>query len=157
MLIHDLEISLLEGIKILRQLVPAGFLLILVYVLVNELVCYSQQVPGLAIPPVLPLIGNLHQLRTNAAQQYEWAKDLGPVYQVRLGNIPVMVINSAAAAKVILGHNSPATASRPQLYTYHKVCSLTAQAIPYLYQLLNYSSYLILRGQRSEQRPTMTR
>ncbi|KAJ5498656.1 Nuclease (SNase-like) OB-fold [Penicillium expansum] len=127
MLTHDFDISVLGGVETIQQLALTVFLLILVYVLINEVLCYNQQIPGLAIPPVLPLVGNLHQLRTNAAQQYrEWAKDLGPVYQVRLGSIPVMVINSAATAKVILGHNSQATASRPQLYTYHKVCSMTA-------------------------------
>ncbi|CAI7595367.1 unnamed protein product [Penicillium glandicola] len=127
MLTHDLDTSMFGDIRPLQQLVLTGFLLILVYVLINEIVCYSQQIPGLAIPPVFPLVGNLHQLRTNAAEQYrEWAQELGSVYQVRLGNIPVMVINSAAAAKVILGHNSQATASRPQLYTYHKLVSSTA-------------------------------
>ncbi|KAJ5696127.1 Nuclease (SNase-like) OB-fold [Penicillium solitum] len=55
----------------------------------------------------------------------------GPVYQVCLGSILVMVINSAAVAKVILGHNSWATASRPQLYTYHKDYIPLLRFIPY--------------------------
>ena len=105
-------------------------LLFLIYVLVNELICYSRQVAGFPVPPVLPLVGNLHRLRTNAAEQYrKWAKDFGDVYQVRLGNLPVIVINSAAAARVILGHNSQATASRPELYTYHKVRSIFTNCI----------------------------
>jgi 3-hydroxyphenylacetate 6-hydroxylase len=107
----------------LGAVVVAG-LLFLIYVLVNEFICYHRQIPGFPKPPAFPLVGNLHQLRTNAAEQYRrWAKDFGDVYQVRLGNLPVLVINSAAAARVILGHNSQATASRPELYTYHKVCS----------------------------------
>lgn len=75
MLTHDLDISVLGSIETLRKLALAGFLLILVYLFVNELVCYNQQIPGLAIPQVLPLVGNLPQLRTNATQEYrEWAK-----------------------------------------------------------------------------------
>ncbi|KAJ5115932.1 cytochrome P450 [Penicillium angulare] len=122
----SLSIQVLDCITLFRILVSTS-LLFSIYVLINEIICYNQQVPGFATPPILPLIGNLHHLQTNAAEQYrKWAKELGAVYQVRLGNLPVIVINTAAAAKVILAHNSQATASRPELYTYHKLVSTTA-------------------------------
>ncbi|KAH7021488.1 cytochrome P450 [Microdochium trichocladiopsis] len=43
-----------------------------------------------------------------------------------LGNIPVVVINSAAAARDIFGSNAQVLSSRPELYTFHKVLSDTA-------------------------------
>lgn len=133
MLAYNLDPSFLENLKASGRAAVVGGLIFLIYVLVNELVCYRQLVPGFAVPPFLPLVGNLHQLRTNAAEKYrKWALDYGAVYQVRLGNIPVMVINSAAAAKVMLGHSSRATASRPELYTYHKVCFVLTSCVPYL-------------------------
>ncbi|KAL3496158.1 cytochrome P450 [Aspergillus germanicus] len=109
------------------HLALGGLFLFLFYVLANEITCYRLQLAGFAIPKALPLLGNLYQLRSNAAQQYRlWSKRYGPVYQIRLGNVPVLVVNSAAAAKVIFGHNSQAVASRPELYTFHKLVSNTA-------------------------------
>ncbi|KAF9893337.1 hypothetical protein FE257_011769 [Aspergillus nanangensis] len=109
------------------DLAASLLVLFLSYTLINELVSYKRQLPGFGIPPVLPLVGNLHQLRSDAAQQYrQWSKRYGSVFQIRLGNVPVLVINSAASAKVIFGHNSQATASRPELYTFHKLVSNTA-------------------------------
>lgn len=92
------------------------------YVVVNEIVCFKARIPWLPGPRRLPIVGNIHQIRSNAAEVYRnWAKKYGPVYQIQLGNIPVVVVNSAAAARTILGANSQATASRPELYTFHKV------------------------------------
>ena len=72
----------------------------------------------------MPLIGNLAQIRVNAAEQYRiWSKAHGPVYQIMLGNVPVVVVNSAASAKVLFGQNAQALSSRPEFYTFHKVSS----------------------------------
>ncbi|KAK5791214.1 hypothetical protein VI817_006523 [Penicillium citrinum] len=50
----------------------------LVYVLINEAFCYSKHVPGFCVPPIFPLVGNLHKLQTNAAEKYrKWAQDYG--------------------------------------------------------------------------------
>ncbi|KAJ5909162.1 3-hydroxyphenylacetate 6-hydroxylase [Penicillium taxi] len=50
----------------------------------------------------LPLIENLAQIRVNTAEQYRnWSKKIGHVYQTHLGNIPVVVVNSAATAKIV--------------------------------------------------------
>ncbi|KAL0937396.1 3-hydroxyphenylacetate 6 hydroxylase [Colletotrichum truncatum] len=95
---------------------------LLVYVIVNEVFRSKARLSTFNGPRGFPLIGNLYQVRHDAAEKYrEWSKEFGAVYQVQLGNIPVLVVNSAAAAKVILGHNSQAVASRPELYTFHKV------------------------------------
>jgi 3-hydroxyphenylacetate 6-hydroxylase len=96
----------------------------ILYVVVNEFVRKAARVPGLAGPRGFPLIGNLWQIRQNAAEKYrEWAKTYGSVYQIQLGNIPVVVVNSAASAKVLFGQNAQALSSRPEFYTFHKVGS----------------------------------
>lgn len=128
---HNFDLSFFDDLNVAGCLAVGSGLLFLVYLLINEIVCYNQQVRGFAVPPIFPLVGNFHHLRTNAAEQYrKWTQDFGAVYQVRLGNLSVMVTNSAAAAKVILGHNSQATASRPELYTYHKVRSRFPDCMP---------------------------
>jgi 3-hydroxyphenylacetate 6-hydroxylase len=100
----------------------ATLILPLLYVIINEFVRSSARVKGMQGPTGLPLIGNLAQIRTNAAEQYRiWSRKFGPVYQIQLGNIPVVVVNSAAAAKVLFGHNAQALSSRPEFYTFHKV------------------------------------
>ena len=94
----------------------------LLYVIANEFLRYRSRVSGLRGPPGLPLIGNLWQIRKNAAEKYRvWAKAYGPVFQIQLGNVPVVVVNTAAAAKVLFGQNSQAMSSRPEFYTFHKV------------------------------------
>ncbi|KAB5580370.1 cytochrome P450 [Coniochaeta sp. 2T2.1] len=100
---------------------------LLLYILVNELIRAKARVAGLKGPRGLPLVGNLWDIRVNAAEQYrKWAAVFGDVYQIQLGNIPVVVINSSAAAKSIIGQNSQALSSRPEFYTFHKVVSNTA-------------------------------
>lgn len=94
----------------------------ILYVILNEFIRASVRVKGIGGPCGLPLIGNLYQIRKNAAEQYRiWSKEYGPVFQIQLGNVPVLVINSAAAAKVLFGQNAQALSSRPEFYTFHKV------------------------------------
>ncbi|KAK1701023.1 cytochrome P450 [Colletotrichum godetiae] len=100
---------------------------VLVYFIANEVVRSKARLSAWHGPKGLPVIGNLHQLGGNASQVYkDWAKEFGAVYQVQLGNLPVLVVNTAAAAKVMFGNNSQATASRPELYTFHKIVANTA-------------------------------
>lgn len=105
------------------QTVLAAFLLTLVsYVVVNEVVRYQARVPGMSGPPGLPLIGNLWSIRSNAAAQYkEWSKRYGDVYQVQMGNVPVVIVNSAKATKHLWVGQSQALSGRPVTYTFHKV------------------------------------
>ncbi|KFZ05063.1 hypothetical protein V501_08703 [Pseudogymnoascus sp. VKM F-4519 (FW-2642)] len=112
---------------------PLQFLAILVvfvpitYIVINEFVRRQARIPGMKGPSGIPLIGNIGQIRVNAAEKYrEWAKTYGAVYQIQLGNIPVVVVNSAASAKVLFGQHAQALSSRPEFYTFHKVLSDTA-------------------------------
>ncbi|EQL03097.1 Cytochrome P450 [Ophiocordyceps sinensis CO18] len=86
----------------------------LLYLFVNELVRHNARIAGIKGPAGWPLIGNLWDIRVNAAEKYrDWSRSFGPVYQIQLGNVPVVVINSAAAAKAIFGQNAQAMSSRP--------------------------------------------
>ncbi|KAF7595730.1 hypothetical protein BBP40_004861 [Aspergillus hancockii] len=111
----------------LQSLTIATFIFLGLYIIVNESIRASARVPGLKGPRGLPLIGNIAQIRKNAAEQYRiWSKTYGPVYQVQLGNIPVVVVNSAATAKALFGQNAQALSSRPEFYTFHKIVSNTS-------------------------------
>jgi len=105
-----------------ESLVLAVIIAPILYVLANEILRRQARVVGLSGPSGFPLIGNLFQIRKNAAEKYrQWARTYGAVYQIQLGNIPVVVVNSAAAAKVLFGQNAQALSSRPEFYTFHKV------------------------------------
>lgn len=105
-----------------HSLAAAAILAPFIYVIINEFIRSSARVKGMKGPRGFPLIGNLAQIRTNAAEQYRtWSKTHGAVYQIQLGNIPVVVVNSAASAKVLFGQNAQALSSRPETYTFHKV------------------------------------
>lgn len=94
----------------------------IVYLIINEYTRHAARIPGINGPRGLPVIGNLWQIRKNAAEQYRlWSKKHGEVFQIQLGNIPVIVINTAASAKVLFGQNAQALSSRPEFYTFHKV------------------------------------
>ncbi|WQF85698.1 Putative cytochrome P450 [Colletotrichum destructivum] len=99
----------------------------LIYVIANEFIRSKARIAKLDGPRGLPLIGNLLDIQVNAAEQYrKWAKKFGPVYQIQLGNVPVVIVNSSAAAKALFGQNAQALSSRPEFYTFHKVLSDTA-------------------------------
>ncbi|CAG8391962.1 unnamed protein product [Penicillium salamii] len=109
------------------SLAAAAILVPILYVILNEFVRSSARVKGMKGPTGWLLIGNLWHIRTNAAEQYRlWSKTHGAVYQIQLGNVPVVVVNSAASAKVLFGQNAQALSSRPEFYTFHKIVSNTA-------------------------------
>lgn len=87
----------------------------------------SQLLRGFSGPLGLPIVGNLWHIGNDSAETYRrWSKIYGDVFQVQLGSIPVIVVNSAAAAKVIFGRNASAVSSRPEFYTFHKIVSDTS-------------------------------
>jgi 3-hydroxyphenylacetate 6-hydroxylase len=100
----------------------AVLILFAISFLIYESVRWSARIPKFAGPLGVPVYGNLWQIHNkDAPKQYrDWSYKYGPVYQIQLGNIPILIINTAAAAKKILTQNSHATASRPEFYTFHK-------------------------------------
>lgn len=110
--------------EMLLLYVPILFVFYLVY---NEYLRSQAKLKGIPSPPGLPIVGNLHQIRVNASEQYRiWSKKYGPVYQVMLGNVPVVVVNSAKAANDIFLGLGNTLSSRPMFYTFHNVVSSTA-------------------------------
>ncbi len=116
-LIHEWVLGqALHSVAVLTLFVP------LLYIVINEFVRYSARLPGISGPTGLPLVGNLWAVRKNAAEQYRiWSKKYGAVYQVSLGNVPIIVVNSAEAAKGLFAQHSSTLSSRPEFYTFHKV------------------------------------
>lgn len=124
MLLHELAAALQHRLATqpAETLLASLPVLFLTYVVFNEVVRYQARVPGMKGPPGLPLIGNLWSIRKNASAQYKaWSKTYGDVYQVQMGNVPVVVVNSAKAAKALWVGQSQALSSRPITYTFHKV------------------------------------
>ena len=58
-----------------------------------------------------------------------WARTYGPVFQVKLGNTPAVVVNSAEAAKQLFLGQRLAMNSRPTFYVFHKKVSKTVTSI----------------------------
>ncbi|KAL5115105.1 hypothetical protein ACEQ8H_007020 [Pleosporales sp. CAS-2024a] len=111
----------------LRSLTLLVFILPLAYVLGNEYSRYARRIKGFSGPTNWPIVGNIPDIKYNAAEKYrEWSEKFGAVYQIQLGNEPVIVVNSAEAARKIFGANSQALSSRPVFWTFHKVLSNTA-------------------------------
>lgn len=124
MFLYQLVPALRDGLTThpVQTLLVASLSLFFSYIVLNEFVRYHARVPGMKGPPGLPLIGNLWSIRSNAAAKYyEWSKKYGDVYQVQLGNVPVVVVNSAKATKQLWVGQSQALSSRPITYTFHKV------------------------------------
>ncbi|KAI4727028.1 cytochrome P450 [Aureobasidium sp. EXF-10728] len=111
----------------IRFIVIILLLLPFSYFVANEFVRRNARIPGFDGPPGALIFGNIPDIKYNAAEKYrEWSKIYGDVYQIQLGNIPVIVCNSAEACRVLFGHFSQALSSRPVFYTFHKVLSNTA-------------------------------
>ena len=106
----------------LRSFLLSTILVPLIYILGNEYVRHSRRIKGFPGPRNWPLVGNIPDIKYNAAEKYrEWSKKFGAVYQIQLGNEPVIVVNSAEAARKLFGGNSQALSSRPVFWTFHKV------------------------------------
>lgn len=100
-------------------LLPTSLLL---YLIVNEIVRYTARNHDFNGPPNRFLVGNLPDIANNASETLrQWAKIYGDVYEMQLGNVPVIVVNSAAAAKELFGAKGHVLNSRPVFYTFHKV------------------------------------
>ena len=117
LLSEQLRVHTLRSIVVLALAVP------LAYLVINEYIRRSARLKGFSGPRNWPLVGNIPDIKFNAAETYRrWARVYGDVYQIQLGNVPVIVVNSADAAKKIFGQHNQALSSRPVFWTFHKVC-----------------------------------
>lgn len=132
MLLHELAAVLYDRLatRPAETLLASLPVIFFTYIVLNEVIRYKARVPGMKGPPGLPLIGNLLSIRKNASAKYkEWSKTYGDVYQVQMGNVPVVVVNSAKAAKALWVGQSQALSSRPITYTFHKVCCIGKRSV----------------------------
>ncbi|KAI2623627.1 cytochrome P450 [Hypomontagnella submonticulosa] len=114
------NVSTLSFLLKLLFFVPT-FSLIL-YVALNEIVRLRSRIPKLPGPLGYPVLGSLPSLRgTATSDEYRiWAERYGDVFQVQLGNVTAVVVNSTAAARALFIGQREATNSRPVFYVLHK-------------------------------------
>ncbi|OTB11814.1 hypothetical protein K445DRAFT_306763 [Daldinia sp. EC12] len=115
-----LDIFLLDYLVKFLLIVPT--LSIFFYVVLNEIARLQGRIPKLPGPWGYPLLGSLPSLRgTATSDKYRiWAKRYGDVFQVPLGNVTAVVVNSTAAARALFIGQREATNSRPIFYVLHK-------------------------------------
>lgn len=113
------------GFKLLPSLALGTLAMLMGYIVINEYVRRKSMIPGLASPPQQIVFGHLSYFAHKGVAEpcRQWSEKYGPVYQIKLGNITAVTVNTAAAAKHIFSHQSHATSSRPELFTLHKVRS----------------------------------
>ncbi|XP_042051188.1 cytochrome P450 71AP13-like [Salvia splendens] len=76
----------------------------------------STKPPRLPGPPKLPLIGNLHLLGKHPhLSLLSLSKKYGPLFHLQLGEIPTVILSSAATAKEALKTHDLALATRPEI------------------------------------------
>ena len=104
-------------------------ILVLIYLVSNELARWYARIPRFPGPRGLPIVGNLWQLKDFSPERLrQWSKIFGDVFQIQLGNEPVLVVNSAAAAKELFLHQGHALNSRPTYYTFHQIFAAASEA-----------------------------
>ncbi|KAI1105540.1 cytochrome P450 [Jackrogersella minutella] len=114
------DISLLGFLVKLLFFVP--IITLILYIALNEVVRLRARIPRLPGPWGYPLLGSLPSLRgTATSDEYRiWAARYGDVFQVQLGNIPAVIVNSTAAARALFISQREATNSRPIFYVLHQ-------------------------------------
>ncbi|KAJ9554517.1 hypothetical protein OSB04_018562 [Centaurea solstitialis] len=67
-------------------------------------------------PPKLPIIGHLHLITDMAHHSFSrMADQLGPIFYLRLGQVPTVVVSSAELAELVLKTHDHVFSNRPQL------------------------------------------
>jgi 3-hydroxyphenylacetate 6-hydroxylase len=84
--------------------------------------------PAITLPHSQP---NINQISNRpASEQYRlWFQTYGPVFQIQLGNTPVVIVNPTQAAKSIFLSQGSAINSRPVLAFFHQKASSAALSI----------------------------
>ncbi|KAL5544047.1 hypothetical protein UlMin_007831 [Ulmus minor] len=95
------------------------FSLIFLPILLKFVLREKPRKTGFNLPPSpskIPIIGNLHQLGSNPhISLHKLAQKYGPIFFLKLGEIPTVIISSARLAKEALKTHDLALSSRPQI------------------------------------------
>ena len=97
-------------------------IIVLFYIVLNEIVRYQSRIAHLPGPRGYPLLGSLPSLHgKHGAEEYrKWAAEYGDVFQLQLGNKTAVVVNSVSAARELFIGQREATNGRPIFYVLHK-------------------------------------
>lgn len=118
-------------ISVTIRYVSSGLLIsLLLYLLITEALRYRARLPHIDGPRGLPIVGNLHQLSPDPSEQLRrWGEKYGGIYQIMMGNMPVVVFTSMQAAKEVFIGQGGALVDRPRFYTFHGVLTTVASTI----------------------------
>jgi hypothetical protein len=96
----------------------------------EEALRLRHRLPAIKGPVGYPIFGNLLQLRPDPSEQLRrWGEKYGGVYQIMMGNTPVVVFNSMQAARDVFIGQGAALVDRPTFYTFHGVMTSVASTI----------------------------
>lgn len=112
----------------ISSIVVAIVLLLLIWLYLQAFSIDVPQIVGIPeAPGAVPFYGHLKVLgRDHASQFMRWADEKNwPVFQARMGNRRVVVLNTFEAAEEWIVKNAFATVDRPLFYTFHKIVSST--------------------------------
>lgn len=122
-----LRLTYMEGLKVL--LVGSGAFFIF-YLIITEIGRAKARLPGISGPRGWPVTGNYLQLGEDPPEKLrQWGKTYGDVYQIMMGNMPVIVFTSMQAAKDVFVGQGGSLVDRPRFYTFHGVLSSVASTI----------------------------
>lgn len=104
--------------------------LLLVFLVISEALRLRHRLPAIKGPPGLPVFGNLLQLSPDPPERLrQWGENYGGVYQIMMGNRPVVVFTSMQAARDVFVGQGGSLVDRPTNYTFHGVMSSVASTI----------------------------
>jgi len=104
--------------------------LLLVFLIISEALRLRHRLPAIKGPPGLPIFGNLLQLKPDPPERLrQWGQKYGGVYQIMMGNRPVVVFTSMRAARDVFVGQGGSLVDRPTNYTFHSVMSSVASTI----------------------------
>ncbi|EXJ91444.1 hypothetical protein A1O1_04556 [Capronia coronata CBS 617.96] len=119
----SLDLEAVSGVGIL------GLVLCLGWWIYRQAFCTDvPRIPGIPeAPGAVPFFGHLKVLgQDHASKLQEWAvKNEWPVFQARLGNRRILVLNTFSAAQDFMVKHASATIDRPLFHTFHSVLSTT--------------------------------
>lgn len=103
----------------------------LAYVVITELYRRNVRLASVPGPRGLPIVGNFYQLGRDPAETLHiWGQQYrNGIFQIMLGNMPVVVFNSMQAARDVFIGQGHSLIDKPVFYTFHSVLSSVASSI----------------------------
>jgi hypothetical protein len=104
--------------------------LMLTFLIISEALRLRHRLPAIKGPLGYPIFGNLLQLSPDPPERLrQWGQKYGGVYQIMMGNRPVVVLTSMQAARDVFVGQGGSLVDRPTNYTFHGVMSSVASTI----------------------------